>query len=118
MAPVGGAVQQGHRNAGEPIGAGLEQLGPQRRIQLQGLQLLTAGGQAASHLDHPALQGLRPEDLEGEQVRAVLIADLQQVGEATVHQQQGGGTLVLQKRIGGHRGAQPHLLHQGRRNGR
>ena len=118
MAAVGGAVQQDNRNTGEPVGAGLEQLGPQRRIQLKGLQLLTGGRQAPTHLNHQALQRLRPKDLQGEQVGAVLITDLEEIGEAAVHQQQGGRSLVLQKRIGGHRGAQAHLLHQGRRNRR
>ena len=117
MARMTAGVQQGHGHAAVAIGAGLGQGLLQRPIQLQRLQFLPVRRQAAADFDHPQGQGLGPQDLQGEEIGAVLIADALQVGEATVDQQQHRRHLALQQGVGGHGGAQAHLRHRPGRNG-
>ena len=112
------AVQQRHRAAAVAVGAGLAQLRSQGVIAPQRLQLLAIGRQPPLHLEHPHRQGLGALDRQREDVGAVLIADLQQIGEAAVDQQQHRRAVVLEQGIGGHGGAEPHLLHQPRGNRR
>ena len=109
MAREAVGVQQGHGDAAEPIGTRLMQLLGQSPIALQRLQLRAIRRQAATNLQHPPGQGLRPPDLQGKQIGPVLIADGQQIGEAAVEQQQRRPALALQQRICGHGGAQAHL---------
>ena len=109
MARKAVGMQQGHGDAAEPIGSRLAQLLGQSLIALQRLQLRAIRRQAATHLQHAPGKRLRPLDLQGEQIRAVLIADAEQIGKAAVEQQQRWPALALQHRIGGHGGAQPHL---------
>ena len=111
------AVQQGNGDAVIAIGAGLAQLAFQIAPQAQGHQLGTIGSQAPLHLEHPHRQGLGSLDPQGEDVRAMLIADGGQIGETTVEQQQHRLQLPLQQGIGGHGGAETHLRHQTRRQG-
>jgi len=114
MAPIGGAVQQGNGDTAVAIGLRRGDGGLEGLIQHEGLELSTVGGQTALDLDHPPLQRLGPADGERKQIRAVLITDREQIGEALVDQQQGGGAVPLQEGIGSHGGAQAHLRHQAR----
>ena len=111
MARVTNAVQQGNSNAAHTVSPGLLQRLAQRAIQLQWLQFFAVRSKTALHLDHPLIKGIRPFNRQGEQIGTVLVADAQQIGEPLRHQQQGGCTLPLQKSVGGHGGAQPHLFH-------
>ena len=112
MNRVDNTVQQRHRHTAHPLAPRRLQLLGQGLIQLQRFAFGTIRRQAALHLQHLLLQRLGSLDRQGEQLRPVLIADPQQIGEAPVQQQQRGRTAALEKGIGGHRGAQPHLLHQ------
>ena len=109
MVGVANGVQQRHRHAAVAVGQGLIQLPAQDVVAPQGLQFTAVGGQAALHLQHPHLQGLGAFDVQGEQLRAVLVTDLQQIGQAAVDQQQHRGAPAFEQGIGGHSCAQPHL---------
>ena len=112
MAAPAVAVQQGHGAALVPIGHGLANRAGQLGIKLQRFELLAIGRQAAGHLEHPQRQGEGSLDLKRKQIRAVLVTNDEQISEPPVDQQQHGAALPLQQRIGGHRGAQPHLIHK------
>ena len=116
MAPIGGAVQQGHGNTAVAVLLRRLNGSPQFLIQQQGLKLLAISRQAALNLNHPALQWLRTANGQGEEIRPMLISNRQQISEALVDQQQGGRTGTLQKRVAGHRGPQQDLGHEPRRN--
>ena len=109
---IGHGVEQGHGAAVQPFGPGLPQLVRQRGIAVEGFHLRTIGGMAAGNLQHPVGQQRRPFHLQGKDVGAVLIAKGGDIGKAPVHQQQHRSHAALQQGIGGHGGAEPHLLHQ------
>ena len=116
MARMPGGVEQRHGHAGDALGAGLAQLIGQGLIAQQRLQFAAVSRQAPMHLQHPPRQRSRPLDRQGEQIRTVLITDREQIGKAAVDQQQRRPAAVLQHRIGGHGGAEPHLCDQAIRN--
>ena len=117
MAGIAGAVQQGNGAAAEAVGLGTAQRLAQLLRELQGLELGAVNRQAPIHLQHPHPQGLGPLDRQGKKIGAVLIADAEQVGKAAVDQQHHASATLLQQGIGGHGGAQAHLLHQALRHG-
>ena len=84
----------------------------QRSVEAQGFKLAAVGRQPPGHLQHAHLQGSRPLDPQGKDVRPVLIADGQQIGEALIDQQQHRCAAVLQQGIGGHGSAESHLADQ------
>ena len=109
------AVQQGHGDVVVAVRLGLAQQAFQAPPRLQGHQFASIGGQPGLHLDHPQRRQLGALDPQGEDLRAMLIADGGQIGETAVDQQQHRLQLALQQGVGGHGGTQAHLLHQARR---
>ena len=109
------AMEQGHRQLPRSIGQGLADPLLQRPIQHKGAHLLAIGSETPLHLHHPHIQGLGALDAQGEEIGPVLVADGQQIPQAPIQQQEHWGAGLLQQGIGGHGGAQPHLLHQRRR---
>ena len=62
---------------------------------------------------HLGVQRRRPPDLEGKQVRPVLVADQQSVGVAFGDHQQGGLAASLKERVGGHSSAHLQVRDKG-----
>ena len=114
MGGVAPAVEQGHHQLARPIRQGLAQALLQRPIQQQGTHLATIGPQPSLHLHHAHIEGLGALNAEGKEIGPVLVANAQQIGQAAGEQQQHGLAGVFQQGVGGHGGAEPHLLHQPR----
>ena len=85
---------------------------------VQRLQLLPVHIHPSADLHHPLVQHRGQANGQVEQPGPGLVADAQQVGEAAVDHQQGALAAALQQRVGGHRGAHLHRLHQPRRDRR
>lgn len=112
LAGMAGGVEQHH---GAAVAAGGDRLTLPRRqgaIAAQGFELPAIGGEPPVHLQHAGIERGRSADLQGKQLRAVLIADQQGISETTADQKQGRGAAAFEQGIGGHGGADPHLLDQ------
>ncbi len=101
-----------HEDDGDRADAGVERL-----LQREAGGLLVERRQhpavridALVDLDHALVQHLRQDDAAGEQLRPVLVADAQRVGEALGDGEHHPVALALQQRVGGDRGAHLHRL--------
>ncbi len=110
-------VQRHHGDCLDPVRPGRLQLDPQR-VQVRLAQHRPVRGHPLVEGDHPLRRRGRALDPPGEDVRPVLVADRQGVGEARGDDEGGPGAPALQQRVGGHRGAQADLVHRPRRDGR
>ncbi len=101
---VGGVevgVHQGHGHGFEAVGLGPRQaLG--HRLAVQGRDHAALGVEPFDGLDHAAMQGRGLDDIEGEQVRPGLVADVQDVAEALGRDEQGSGALAFEQGVGSH----------------
>ena len=70
-------------------------------------QDLAVGAEALDDLDYALIELFRHDDLAGENIRAVLVADTQGIGKALGNQQYRAGPLAFQQGVGGDGG--PHL---------
>ena len=70
------------------------------------------------HLDHPLVQQLGQDDVAGEQLRPVLVADAQGVAEAAGDDQERPFAGSFEQSVGGHGGAHPDRADAARRDGR
>ena len=61
------------------------QLSRQRLVQLERLHFGAICRKATTHLQHPLLERLGLLDRQREELGPVLIADLEQIREATIH---------------------------------
>ena len=100
------AVHADHGHGAQPVGVGGPQV-PGGRLLVQRHDHLAVRADPLGHLDHPAVQQLREDDLAGEDARPVLVADPQRVAEPPGDDQDRGLTPALEQRVGGHRGAEP-----------
>ena len=75
-------------------------------VGLGGLLHLAARADALGCFGHRAIQHFRLANGQGEQLRALLGADGQQIAKTLGDQQAGRGALAFQQGIGGHRGTQ------------
>ncbi len=85
---------------------------------VQRLDHLAAGADALRHLAHGGLQQLGQDDVEGEEVRPVLVADAQDVAETARDEQRRGLALALEQRVGRDGGAHLDRPDALARNGR
>ena len=109
-------VHEDHRHAAQAAGMRRLQLRAQVRL-VQGLHHLAVGGHALARLHHLLVQQLGQHDLPIKQARAVLVGNAQGIAKALRGHQQRGLALALEQRVGGHRGAHLHALHQRGRDG-
>ena len=103
-------MQQRHHGDVQAGTAQLLKPPPQRLIQHQGLHLLTPGIEPTGQLQHRLRQEGALGLLEREQIIAVLIADPQLIPQPGIGEQQQRSTSPLQQRIGGHGGAETHVV--------
>jgi hypothetical protein len=68
------------------------------------------------HLDHRFVEQIRLFDLQVEDGRSILVADLQDIPESTGYQQGAAGAFAFQQGVGGHRGAHADPLDGFRRH--
>ena len=87
-------------------------------VQLQGRDLLALGIQPPLHLLDRRGQERGVLQLQGKEIRSVLITNPEQISQAGIGQQQHRFPSPFQKGIGGHGGAEPEFcdscLHPGR----
>ena len=76
------------------------------------------GAHPLVRLDHPGVERRGLDDVEGEQLRPGLIADLERIGEAGRGDKQGPGPGALQQGVGGHGRAELDRGHPRRRKRR
>ena len=103
-------MQQRHHGDVQAGTAQLLKTPPQRLIQHQGLHLLTPGIEPTGQLQHRLRQEGALGLLEREQIIAMLIADPQLIPQPGIGEQQQRSTSPLQQRIGGHGGAETHVV--------
>ena len=101
-------VHQHDRHRFEPSRAGLRKSGHGCRLIKRG-QDRTIGHHPFGNFKHAMMQRLRQDDPPHEQFGAFLRADGQRITKAASDGKQRRLTLAFQQRIGGHRGAHPHL---------
>ena len=109
------AVHQhhGHRPQSPVIGGRQRRPG---RVFVQGAQNVALRPHPFVHFDDLGIQHFRQGDGAGEQIRAVLLADAQTIGETGGDHQQSGFAVTFQQGVGGHRGAHLHRRHLFGRN--
>ena len=98
------AVHEGHRHRPNAAVEGLLKI----RLNLgfvQGGLYPALGVHPLIHFDGPLVEQFRQQDVQGEQIRASLIADAQAVAKALGGDEQGAIPLALQQGVGGHGGA-------------
>ena len=86
--------------------------GVERRRLVEGRQDGAVLGHPLVDFDDRAVEGLGFDDLSGEDVGAGLPADGQGVAQPARDGQGRRLALALEQRVGGHRGAHPHLSDQ------
>ena len=102
--PVAMHEHDGHR--GDAVAERFFQGGP-RRLEVERHEHFAFGGTALLHLDDLLVQEVGEDDLAGEEVWPILIADAQRVPETPGDEQRGAVPLALEKRVG--RNGRPHL---------
>ena len=103
-------VEEGYGDALETGLGGDLQVRDQGRL-IQGLEDGAVGRQALIGFDDAGMQRGGLDDIQGEQVRAGLVADFERVPEPRRGDQQGAGAFSLQQRVGGHCGPDLDRLH-------
>ena len=97
---------------------GLQATGPGPRQNLGVIRCLkrrdhrAVGGQALVNLQHLLVKRLWQLDVEGKNIRAVLIADFQNIGIASSGDKKGSRALAFQQGIGGDRRTHAHAVDQ------
>ncbi len=109
------AVHQHHRHRAEALVPGRLEIAP-RRCDVEGNEHVAARAEALVHLDHLRVEHLRQHDAAGEELRPVLVADAQGVGEAARDEEHRRLALALEERVGGHGRAHLHHLDRARRD--
>ncbi len=99
--PIAMEKHDGH--AVQPLLMGRHQVAAQD-VLAQGHDNLTVGADALACLHHRCVQHLGKLDIQGKNIRAVLISYSQRIGQTCRRDQHGGIALAFQQRIGGHCG--------------
>ena len=100
-------MEKSHHSNLKPTVVVLGKSMAQLRVDLKGFNHFAAGIQAPSNLHHGLSQKGSELRLKSKQFTAVLVTNAELVGQTGVGEEQHGSLLVLQQRIGGHRGSQP-----------
>ena len=108
MRRVGRRVEQADRDRLRTRGLELSQHG-RRPIEVQRLELIPVGADAAGDLTRRVKKRTRLPDLEIEDSWTVLVADQQQVCESRGGENGCPGALSLEQRVGSARGPQPQV---------
>jgi len=101
------AVHEADRDRAQPGGMSLAECAP-RAVLVEGPEHATFGAHPLVDLGDAREQHRRLLDLQAEEVRPVLIADAQRVGEAPRREEEGRLALALEKRIGRDRRSHLH----------
>ena len=105
MQRVANGVQESNRYGTQAFPAG----GGKRRGQMclvQRLQHGAVGGEPFASLERPRVEHGGQPDIPGEDVRAVLVTDAQDIAQAPGDHQQGGRAAAFEQRVGGDRRAE------------
>ena len=103
----------GHRANTKAVG--IRQV-TRQSLFIERLKLLALGAQALVGLDDALIDLAGQDDVAGENVGPVLIADSQSVGEAPGDDENRAVAGALEQRVGGHRGAHLDRIDAGRRD--